>query len=110
MMHDRALGLLGLGVRAGTVLVGTGAVRAELKRDRVQAVVIAADRTARTEAKVERLARARGVPIVEGPPAATLGHRVGRATVQAVGITDTRLAEGIMAKQTGRSAGGQRGD
>ena len=110
MMEDRALGLLGLGVRAGTVLVGSGPVRAELQRDRVRAVVVAADRSPRTEEKVERLARARGVPVVEGPSALVLGRRVGRTAVQAVGITDARLAEGLMTKIAGRSAGGTSGD
>jgi ribosomal protein L7Ae-like RNA K-turn-binding protein len=93
-----ALGLLGLAARARTLLVGTGAVRDGLQGDRVAAVVIAADRSARTEEKVARLARARGVPVVAGPPAAELGQRLGRGAVQALGLTDAALARGFLAK------------
>jgi ribosomal protein L7Ae-like RNA K-turn-binding protein len=93
-----ALGLLGLAARARTLLVGTAAVRDGLQGDRVAAVVLAADRSARTAEKVERLARARGIPVVAGPPAAELGQRLGRGTVQAVGLTDQGLARGFLAK------------
>ena len=63
------MGLLGLGVRAGRVVVGTGRVRSGLQSDSVHAVVLASDRSPRTEQKVERLARAKGVPVLTGPDA-----------------------------------------
>jgi ribosomal protein L7Ae-like RNA K-turn-binding protein len=80
------------------VLVGTSAVRDGLRRDRVAAVLVAADRSARTGDKVERLARARGVPVVAGPPAEELGRYLGRAAVQAVGLTDPAMARGLVAR------------
>jgi ribosomal protein L7Ae-like RNA K-turn-binding protein len=87
--------LLGLGVRAGTVVVGTGGVRAALQRGKVVLVVVAGDQSPRTEEKVGRLARARGIPVLVGPPAAALGRQIGRAAVQAVGVRDAQLAAGI---------------
>jgi len=45
---------------------------------------------------VERLARARGVPIVRGPGAFALGHGLGRPPVQAVGVADAALARGLV--------------
>lgn len=106
MIPDDALGLLGLAARARKVVVGTGAVRDGLKAERVMAVVVAEDRSARTAEKVERLAGARRVPVVAGPPAAELGRRLGRATVQAVGFTDRAMARGFLAKLGGRTVGG----
>ena len=92
------LGLIGLGRRAGSVIVGTAGVRAGLQRGEVVLVVIAADGTKRTDEKVGRLARAKAIPVLVGPDAATLGKVVGSATVQAVGLSDPRLADGVRAK------------
>jgi ribosomal protein L7Ae-like RNA K-turn-binding protein len=106
VIPDSALGLLGLAARARVLLVGTAAVREGVQQGRVYVVVLAGDRSPRTRDKIERLARARAVPVVVGPPAAELGRRIGHGTVQAVGVTDPSLAEGFLAKAGGRSAGG----
>jgi ribosomal protein L7Ae-like RNA K-turn-binding protein len=104
--ESAALGLLGLAARARRLLVGTGAVRDGLQGNRVAAVVIARDRSARTAEKVERLARARGIPVVTGPSAAELGRRLGRGAVQAAGLTDADMARGLLAKLESGTAGG----
>ncbi len=90
--------LLGLGVRAGRrrVVIGVAGVRAALQRHAVRCVVVAADASPRTAEKVERLARAQGVPVLRGPAAAPLGAGLGRPPVQAVGVTDVQLARGLV--------------
>ena len=93
-----ALGLLSLGRRAGSVVVGTGGVRAALQRGELALVVVARDKSSRTEEKVLRLASARGVTSVVGPSADDLGRSVGRGPVQAVGVRDAELAAGIRAR------------
>ena len=93
---DRRLGLLGLGRRAGTVVVGVAGVRARLQADGLACVVVAADAGTRTREKVERLAVARGVPVLVGPPADRLGAALGSPPVQAVGVSDASLARGLM--------------
>lgn len=104
-MNDRLSRLLGLGLRAGRVVVGVSGVRAGLQRGSVYCVVLAADASARTRDKVERLARARHIPMLTGPVAEQLGAQLGRAPVQAVGVADEALARGLMA-----SLGGVSGD
>ena len=104
-MSDRLSRLLGLGLRAGRVGVGVSGVRAGLQRGSVHCVVLAADASPRTRDKVERLARARGIPLLTGPVAEQLGAQLGRAPVQAVGVEDGALARGLMA-----SLGGVSGD
>ena len=96
MIDAGRLGLLGLGLRAGTVIVGTNGVRAALQRGEAALVVVADDCSARTEAKVVRLAEATNVPVLSGPAARRLGERLGRAAVQAVAVRDAQLAAGIM--------------
>jgi ribosomal protein L7Ae-like RNA K-turn-binding protein len=89
--------LLGLGVRAGTVVIGVAGVRAGLQRREVACVVLADDASQRTVEKVVRLAEARGVPVLRGPAAAQLGAQLGRPPVQAAGVTDRALADGMTA-------------
>ncbi|MBI2402235.1 MAG: ribosomal L7Ae/L30e/S12e/Gadd45 family protein [Gemmatimonadetes bacterium] len=84
-------------MRAGTVVVGTSGAREALQRGRVALVVLAGDYARRTDEKVGRLARARRVPVLMGPPASELGRRIGRTAVQAVAVQDPRLAAGIRA-------------
>jgi len=97
-MTERLLRLLGLGVRGGggRVVVGVAGVRARLQRDALACVVLAADASPRTREKVERLARARRVPVLVGPAAVRLGAGLGRAPVQAVGVADAALAHGLV--------------
>jgi ribosomal protein L7Ae-like RNA K-turn-binding protein len=95
-LTDRLGGLLGLGVRAGNVVIGVSGVRMKLQQGRLAVVVLAADASPRTRDKVERLARARGVPVLAGPVAERLGAQLGRPPVQTAGTGDRALARGLM--------------
>ena len=90
-MNERELRLIGLGVKAGSVIVGTSRVRDGLHKGDVLLVVLAGDHTRRTA----RLARGKGVRIVEGPDSNELGRRLGRKTVQTLGLLDPNLASEI---------------
>jgi ribosomal protein L7Ae-like RNA K-turn-binding protein len=91
------LGLLGLGARAGHLVVGVDAVRAAVQGSRCACVVLASDAGPRAGEKVGRLVRGRGVPLVTGPTAREMGQVLGRPPVQAVGIRDRALASGVLA-------------
>jgi ribosomal protein L7Ae-like RNA K-turn-binding protein len=94
--HEPLLRLLGLGANAGSLVIGVSGVRARLQQNAVQCVMLAEDASARTREKVERLAVARGIPVLAGPSAEGLGRALGRAPVQAVGVLDTHLAHGLL--------------
>ncbi len=94
-MTEKELRLIGLGARAGSVVVGTARVRDGLRSGKVLLVVLAGDHSRRTEEKVARLARGKGVGIVEGPGSVELGLRLGRTSVQALGLLDPNLASEI---------------
>lgn len=96
-MSEALLRLLGLGVRARRVVIGVTGVRAKLQGGDLACVVLAADASPRTREKVERLARARGIPVWRGPAAQRLGAGLGRPPVQAVGVSDPALARGLAA-------------
>ena len=90
------MGYLGLGLRAGTVVVGVDAVRRALQAREVRCIVVARDASQRAREKVLRLATALGVPQVEGPGASELGARLGKPPVMIAGVRDAALADGIV--------------
>lgn len=97
-MSSKLTRLLGLGLRAGNVVVGVAGVRAGLQRGQVVCVVLAEDAGQRTMEKVGRLAAAKQIPVLRGPVAMELGRELGRPPVQAVGVTDAALARGLIAE------------
>lgn len=96
------LGLLGLGLRAGGVMVGVDGVRADIRAGRCRLVVVASDASPRALAKVVRLADGRGVPRITGPQAANIGQRLGRPPVMVVGVRDSALARGLQEAAQGQ--------
>lgn len=90
------LGLLGLGARAGNVVVGVDAVRRALQAGECRCLIVASDVSQRAREKVLRLAAAMGVPRVAGPSAADLGARLGKPPVMVAGVRDSALADGIL--------------
>jgi ribosomal protein L7Ae-like RNA K-turn-binding protein len=98
-VSTRITRLLGLGVRAGNVVIGVAGVRAGLQRGKVFCVVLAADASQRTIEKVVRLAEAKRVPVLRGPDANALGAGLGKPPVQAVGVADPALAKGLLASE-----------
>ena len=95
-MSTRITRLLGLGLRAGNVVVGVAGVRAGLQRGKLACVVLAQDAGPRTMEKVTRLAEAKNIPVLRGPVAAELGAGLGKPPVQAAGVTDSALARGLI--------------
>jgi ribosomal protein L7Ae-like RNA K-turn-binding protein len=93
----KVLGLVGLGARARTAVVGVDLVRAAAMRDKLALVIVASDASRHSLAKVVPLMHARRVNVVEGRGAAELGAAVGKGAAAAVGITDAALANGIVA-------------
>ena len=100
------LRLLGLGVRAGNVILGVDGLRTALQHDEVICVVLASDLSERAMEKVGRLALGKGLPVLAGPDARTLGDRLGRPPVQAVGVKDRALADGVVRAARPWASGG----
>lgn len=101
------LGLVGLGLRAGHVILGVEAVRRALQADDCRCLVVASDASQRAIEKTVRLAVARGIPRISGPPAVELGAKLGKPPVMVVGIRDVALADGAirLAREQGLTEG-----
>ncbi len=91
----KAKGLLGLGLRARTVVVGVEQVKVAVGKRTARLVVVADDASENSRGKVLPLLRARRVETIGGISAADLGAAVGRETTAAVAVVDAALARGI---------------
>lgn len=87
--------LLGLGVRARTVVVGVDQVRGAVMKGNVEIAIVAGDVSANSRAKIVPLLIAKHVQMVDGVPAAALGAAVGRETTAVVAVVDAGLARGV---------------
>jgi len=91
----KVLALVGLGVRAKTVVVGVAQVRAAAERGRLALALVAPDASRHSRDKVLPLLTARRIDCIEGLSAIELGEAVGKETTAAIGIIDSALANGI---------------
>ena len=87
--------MLGLGLRARTVVVGVEQVRFSVGKRTAKLVFVADDASENSRGKVLPLLKARKVNVIGGVSAADLGAAVGRETTAAVAVVDVALARGI---------------
>ena len=87
--------LLGLGVRARTVVVGVEMVRGSAQRGTVALAVVADDGSPNSRAKVVPMLTAKRIAMVGGVTAHQLGAAVGRETTAVIAVVDEALARGI---------------
>lgn len=102
----RALNLLGLAARAGSVLPGTERVRAAAREGSLALALMARDASDNSRGKLLPLLQARQIPFLIAFERKELGGAIGRAPLGAVGITDSALA-GELAKLLGGSGSDQ---
>ena len=86
------LSLLGLAARAGSLVSGTEAVRAEARDGKVHFVLLAADAAAGQRGKLVPLLDARGIGHHTAFSREELGRAIGRASASAVGVADAGFA------------------
>jgi ribosomal protein L7Ae-like RNA K-turn-binding protein len=94
---QRALGLVGLGLRGRLAIVGVQQVRDAAKRGRLRLALLADDASSNSLNKVAPLLAARGVQTLGGFSTEELGRMCGRDSVAVIGILDAGLARGIRA-------------
>lgn len=106
----RVAGLLGLGLRARSVVVGVDLVKGAVKSGKAKLVFVAPDASVHSRDKLVPLLRARRTAWYDALDAHALGAAVGRETVAALGVTDAALAKGIRHVLEDGAAGVRDGD
>jgi ribosomal protein L7Ae-like RNA K-turn-binding protein len=94
--RERIRDLVGLGIRARSVTIGSRETRAALHRGAIRAVLVATDGSPRDRERLARIAQEAGVPVRAVAVRAELGAWTGRASVAVLGIRDGRLASRIV--------------
>ncbi len=92
---QKALGLVGLGLRGRLAVVGVQQVRDAARRGRLKVALVALDASPNSLNKVSPLLSARGVPVIGAFSGEELGNVAGRESVAVIGVTDSGLARGI---------------
>ncbi len=94
--EERALRLIGLGVRARNAVVGVDRVRDAAKNGTLYLAAVAPDASVHSQEKVRPLLAAKRIRVLDVFSSAALGHVAGREGATAVGVTDPNLARGIL--------------
>lgn len=89
----RALNLLGLAARAGSLLPGTERVREAARSGKLLLALLARDASENSRGKLLPLLQARRIPFFIEFDRVQLGDAIGRSPVSAVGILDRELAQ-----------------
>ena len=101
-MESKVLGLLGIARRAGHITLGFDAVKALLIGGRAQFILLAADRSAKTEKELRYTAQNSSCPIrVLAADKEALAHALGLQKPVAVAATDDRGFAAAMLKHLG---------
>lgn len=96
-LDREVLGLLGLARRAGGAIVGPHALERVARAGRLAALVVAGDATPNARRRLAGLTGRTTIPTVVLADRARLGDAVGKGVAVAVGLTDRRLAERVVA-------------
>jgi ribosomal protein L7Ae-like RNA K-turn-binding protein len=88
--------LVGLGLRARSVTIGSRETRAALRRGAIRVVLAALDGSPRDRERLERVARDHAVPVVGVASRAEFGAWTGRSSVAVLGVRDAHLASRIV--------------
>lgn len=87
--------LLGLGLRARTVIVGVNQARVAVQKDEVVLAIVSDDASENSRDKILPMLKARGVEVLGGVTAAELGDAVGKDATTVVAVMDAALARGM---------------
>ena len=87
--------LIGLGLRARTVVVGVQQARVAAQKHKVVMAIVADDASENSRAKIVPMLRAKRIELLGGVTSAGLGSVVGRDATTVVAVLDAALARGM---------------
>lgn len=99
--NKKILGLIGLAARARNVCFGADSVELEMKKKKVQLVIMAMDASERTKQKFKKLCEEHGIPIIIEGEIEILSKAIGKSNKAIIGIEDINLAKEIQKIKNG---------
>lgn len=94
--ENKAAGLLGLARRAGYLVRGEELCKKQLKQGHGIVIIMSADTAARSQAKIEPIIEAKGVPVIPWTSKEKLGKLCGWSETAYVLVTDPAMGKGLI--------------
>ena len=99
MMHEKALGLLGISRKGGNVELGEEPVGAVARAGTARLIILAADAAGHTVRRAQSFAALHDTPLVQiDADKDALGSMFGRTAVAILALTDVFLAEQFLSR------------
>ncbi len=101
MSNKKILGLIGLATKARKICFGADSVEMEMKKKKVQLIILASDASERTKSKFQKLAEQYKVPIIIEGEIEILSKTIGKSNKAIIGLEDSNLAKEIQKIKNG---------
>ncbi len=95
MINKKILGLVGLAARARKVSFGADSVELQIKKRKVNLIIVAEDASTRTKEKFSKLSEQYNIPIIVKGNIEELSKSIGKNNKAIIGIEDINLANEI---------------
>ncbi len=97
-LTDRILSLLGLAMKAGSVVSGEFSTEKAVKEKKAYLVIVASDASANTQKMFRNMTAFHGVPMYLYADKETLGHFIGKEFRASLAVTNEGLAHALEEK------------
>lgn len=104
MINNKILGLIGLAARARKVSYGADSVEMQIKKRKVNLIIVADDASKRTKDKFNKIALQYDIPIIVIENIETISKAIGKSNKAVLGIEDINLSKEIQKINNGGEA------
>lgn len=101
MLTNNILGLIGFSARARKISFGADSVEEQLKKKKVNLIILATDSSNRTKDKFQKLSEIYNIPIIIDGTIDSLSKAIGKSNKAIIGIQDKNMSIGIIKKYNG---------
>ena len=95
MINKKILGLIGLSAKAGKICFGSDSVEMQIKKKKINLVIIAENSSERTKDKFKKICEQFHVPMIQIADIETLSKAIGKKNKAILGIQDINLSKEI---------------
>lgn len=95
MVNNKILGLLGLSAKAGKICFGSDSVENEIRKKKVNIVIVARDSSERTRNKFEKICNENNIRMIIADTIDNISKAIGKSNKAIIGIKDKNIANQI---------------
>lgn len=94
-MNDKIFGLVGFSARARKIAFGADSVEMDIRKRKIQLLIIAEDASNRTKEKFQELSEEYNIEIITYGKIDEISKAIGKSNKAIIGIKDRNIANGI---------------